>query len=51
MNYDRSNQFDIAIEYSYKALDELDLIKNELKKEDFDFRKGMIFMNMGVIYG
>lgn len=51
MNYSKTNQFDQAIEYSYKALDLLDLFKDDIPEEEYSFRKGMILMNMGIIYG
>ena len=51
MNYDKSNQFDQAIKYSFKALDILELFQKDLSTNEYEFRKGMIYMNMGIING
>ena len=51
MNYDKANQFHQAIEYSYKALDLLDLFKSDIPEKEYNFRRGMILMNTGIING
>ncbi len=51
MLYDKDNQYDQAFKYSFEALEMLELLEKELPTADYNFRRGMILMNIGVIYG
>lgn len=51
MVYDKQNRFDQGFKYFFEALNVLEKIKQQYEVEDYKLRKGIILMNIGIIYG